>query len=263
MKKKIFQILFIFVLSISLIYGLLFFLSKQVLVKKIDSSIQQIITKESDEKEEGTKTEISALYLYNILNLNIYEHFPELAQKYDTKLKRKKYEETDDYLILLKEIKKEKEYILNQEYNMIINQYVELSNYVIKDGGFYLRLPYANGYWTYYDAIQMNSNDPAINNINGFMINGKPHYDINSFRNNEFYYSLFIKCDEDTAFEIEENSDSIDLSLKFMINESGHKIDYNVDPNNGQTYNPQPLIMTKNALLVIRSNNTVLYQIEM
>lgn len=198
--------------------------------------------------------------MFYILTMDFYNFYKEFGNQYNTDLKKINFEKTDDYKDRYNQLVELKNTLLSKHYVEDVTRYIKLLPYSIEDQGFFIELPYINGYWTYYNAEKLNQKAPEITNLGGFISSDTyyayaENYEI--YSQYDYYYRIFIPCSEEKGLIIENNINSIQFLLDFYISDNGHKMDYKLN-DQGQPYDPTPLIMMKNAKYIIKIGNDII-----
>ena len=206
--------------------------------------------------------EMSASDICYILIEDVYETFPEETSKYQTDLQRKMFEKSDEYKKLLAKLLNLKKSILSTKFSrklLVDGQPYSLENYSIKNGGFILNLGHSFGLGGLREARYQYS-------ILGFVNENLPvQKTIDPIFNDKRFvdYFIFLKCDENTALEIENlnNEGQLQIIMEFDIVSTVERTcqftNYNSYNNNLETFlitSKYPVM--KNTKLILQDTKT-------
>jgi len=198
--------------------------------------------------------------IYYILDKNIFEFFKADTSKYNTELKQKNFKNSIESKKLKDTIEKlKKEVLLHKFVQTLPYSKGQISNYSLKDGGFYY-------------TIRKNYNMPFQEitdycfSLNGFVNEKLPIKTIVEEKTNtpQFkfcHYDLFIKCNDRVASIIESNFSNLIIEMEFYVTEPTFKsyvnAQYNMRSSSYDWYRSKtPYVVMNKTKISIKNKDT-------
>jgi hypothetical protein len=178
--------------------------------KDVDESVE--VKNENDALNDLTSTQV--FYLIHEDKINFY---PELRSKFNTELKRKYFQESDEYAEYTPHFQALREEVKGHYFTKDISHIVRLGDYDLNAGGFFF-LKGKDDWALGNEGVLHLRTTSLATSIDGFYSNDEISNSNSGFNYDyKSYTPLFISCSERNGLSIEKNKERIKFLLSFNV----------------------------------------------